>query len=69
MYHSFGLGCFHTSLCVGSTLILLKNANNLERVLESLKKYNATTLAAIPATLTKFLKFDRNVLENYFADI
>ena len=23
MYPSFGLGCFHTSLCVGSTLILL----------------------------------------------
>ncbi len=69
MYHSFGLGCFHTFLCVGSTLVLLKNANNLEYVLESLKKYNATTLAAIPATLTKFLKFDRNVLENYFANI
>ena len=66
MYHSFGLGCFHTSLCVGSTLVLLKNANNLEYVLESLKKHNATTLAAIPATLTKFLKFDRNVVENYF---
>lgn len=69
MYHSFGLGCFHTSLCVGSTLVLLKNANNLEYVLESLKKHNATTLAAIPATLTKFLKFDRNVLENYFVNI
>ena len=69
MYHSFGLGCFHTSLCVGSTLVLLKNANNLECVLESLKKYNATTLAAIPATLTKFLKFDRSVLVNYFANI
>ena len=69
MYHSFGLGCFHTSLCVGSTLVLLKNANNLEYVLESLKKHNATTLTAIPATLTKFLKFDRNVLENYFANI
>ena len=69
MHHSFGLGCFHTSLYVGSTLVLLKNANNLEYVLESLKKYNATTLAAIPATLTKFLKFDRNVLENYFANI
>ena len=69
MYHSFGLGCFHTSLCVGSTLVLLKNANNLEYVLESLKKHNATTLAAIPATLTKFLKFDKNILENYFTNI
>lgn len=69
MYHSFGLGCFHTSLCVGSTLVLLKNANNLEHILESLKKQNATTLAAIPATLTKFLKFDKNILEDYFANI
>lgn len=69
MYHSFGLGCFHTSLYVGSTLVLLKNANNLEYVLESLKKHNATTLAAIPATLTKFLKFDRDILENYFANM
>ena len=69
MYHSFGLGCFHTSLCVGSTLVLLKNANNLEYVLESLKKHNATTLAAIPATLTKFLKFDKNILEDYFANV
>lgn len=69
MYHSFGLGCFHTSLCVGSTLVLLKNANNLEHILESLKKHNATTLAAIPATLTKFLKYDMNILEDYFANI
>ena len=69
LYHSFGLGCFHTSLCVGSTLVLLKNANNLEQILESLKKYNATTLAAIPATLTKLLKLDRSVLENYFTNM
>ena len=69
LYHSFGLGCFHTSMYSGSTLVLLKNANNLEHVLDSLKKYNATTLAAIPATLTKFLKFDRKILEDYFANI
>jgi long-chain acyl-CoA synthetase len=69
MHHSFGLGCFHTSLCAGSTLILLKNANDLEFVLNTVKKHNATTLAALPATLTKFLKFDRNVLETYFANI
>lgn len=69
LYHSFGLGCFHTSLFVGSTLVLLKNANNLEHILESLKKYHATTLAAIPATLTKFLKFDRNILDDRFSNI
>jgi len=69
LYHSFGLGCLHTSLCVGSTLVLLKNANNLEKILETTKKYNATTLAAIPATLTKFLQFDKKVLEDYFSTI
>jgi long-chain acyl-CoA synthetase len=69
LYHSFGLGCFHTSLYVGSTLVLLKNANSLEYILESLKKHHATTLSAIPATLTKLLRFDRKNLEDYFANI
>jgi len=69
LHHSFGLGCFHTSLMVGSTLVLLKNANNLEHILESVKKYSATTLAAIPATLTKFLNFDRRILEETFSNI
>ncbi|MEM2160391.1 MAG: fatty acid--CoA ligase family protein, partial [Candidatus Nitrosotenuis sp.] len=67
LYHSFGLGCFHTSLCVGSTLILLKNANDLENILRSIKKYKATTLAAIPATLTKLLKFDKTILQDCFS--
>ncbi|MEM2160919.1 MAG: class I adenylate-forming enzyme family protein [Candidatus Nitrosotenuis sp.] len=69
LYHSFGLGCFHTSLYVGSTLVLLKNANSLENILESIKKYKATTLAAIPATLTKLLKFERNILKDYFSNV
>ena len=69
LYHSFGLGCLHTSLYVASTLILLKNVNDLDLILKSLKKYNATTLAVIPATLTKFLQIDRNVLEDYFSKI
>lgn len=69
LYHSFGLGCFHTSLFVGSTLVLLKNANNLELILESLKRYHATTLAVIPATLTKFLKFDIKILEEHFSNM
>ena len=50
--HSFGLGCLHTSLYVGSTLILQKNSNTVD-ILNSIKKYNATTLAAIPSTLSK----------------
>jgi len=69
LYHSFGLGCLHTSIHVGSTLILLKNANNLEHILESLKKFKATTLAAVPATLTKFLKIEKTSLNNYFSNI
>ena len=69
LHHSFGLGCIHTSLYVGSTLVLLKNASNLQYILESLKKFNASTLAAIPATLTKFLTFDQNILEEYFSKI
>jgi len=69
LHHSFGLGCVHSSLYVGSTLVLLKNVSDLEQILESLKKYNITTFAAIPATLTKLLKFDRNTLEKYFSNI
>ena len=69
LYHSFGLGCLHTSLCVGSTLILLKNTNDLQNILNIIKKYNATTFAAIPATLTKFLKFNESDLIDYFSNI
>ena len=69
LYHSFGLGCLHTSIYVGSTFVLLKNSNNLEDVLNSLKKYNATTLAVVPPTLTKFLKFENQYLHEKFSNI
>ncbi len=69
LYHSFGLGCLHTSIYVGSTFVLLKNSNNLENVLNSLKKYNATTLAVVPATLTKFLRLEKQYLEEKFSNI
>ena len=69
LHHSFGLGCLHTSIHVGSTMVLLKNANDLESVLKSLKKFKATTLAVVPATLTKFLKFDIDSLNDYFSNI
>lgn len=69
LHHSFGLGCVNTSLYVGSTLVLLKNASDLQKILESFKKFNITTFAAIPATLTKLLKFDRNILEKSFSNI
>ena len=69
LHHSFGLGCLHVSLFVGSTLILLKNSSDLQNILDTVKKYNATTLAAVPPTLSKFLKFNENNLKDYFSDI
>ena len=57
--HSFGLGCLHTGLYVGSTIILHKNSTNIENVLNSISEHQATTLAAVPATLSK-------MVENYF---
>ena len=69
LYHSFGLGCVYTSITVGSTIILHKNASNLQNLLNSIKKYNATTFAAIPATLTKFLKLENSDLKDNFLNI
>ena len=60
MSHSFGLGCLHTSLYVGSTLVLQKNPKPKD-ILESIEKYNVTTLAAIPSTLS-------NIVSNYYDD-
>ena len=56
-------------MSVGSTLILHKDASNLDNLLDSFKKFNATTVAALPTTLTKLLKFDSEYLMNYFSDI
>ena len=69
LHHSFGLGCLHVSLFVGSTLVLLENASNLEKILESIRKNNATTLAAIPATLTKFLSKEKSMIEDNFKNL
>ena len=52
--HSFGLGCLHTSLYVGSTLIIHKGTE-IHQILNSIKKYNASTLAAVPSTLSKIV--------------
>ena len=67
LYHSFGLGCLHTSLFTGATLILLKNAIDLQKILDTIQKNKATTLAAIPATLTKLLQFEN--LETTFSNL
>ena len=69
LHHSFGLGCVYTSITVGSTIILHKDASNLLNLLNSIKKFKATTFAAIPATLTKFIKFENSDLKNNFSDI
>ena len=53
--HSFGLGCLHTSLYIGSTLFLHKNSMNILNILNSIKENNATTFAAVPATLTSIV--------------
>ena len=66
--HSFGLGCLHSSLFVGSTLILLENATNTKKILEQIKNYNATTLASVPLTLTKILK-EHEYCSDYLQDL
>ena len=53
--HSFGLGCLHVSLYVGSTLILKKNSMNILNIFDSINENNATTFAAVPATLTSIV--------------
>lgn len=67
--HSFGLGCLHTSLCTGSTLVLHKNTVDMLAILDSIKLYNATTFTAVPATLTKLLKEFPNKIEEYFSNL
>ena len=61
--HSFGLGCLHTSLFAGSSVVLQKNASDISEILDSIEKNNATTLAAIPATLSKILLLDNKKME------
>ncbi len=54
--HSFGLGCFHAAIYVGSTIILHRNSTDIEKILKSIVKNKATTLAAVPATLSKMVE-------------
>ena len=58
--HSFGLGCLHTSFYVGSTLIIHKTTE-IPQILDSIKNHHASTLAAIPSTLSK-------IVSNSFSD-
>ena len=67
--HSFALGCLHASLFVGATLVVLENAIDTMLILESIKKNSATTLAAIPLTLTKILKEHNSIISDYLSRI
>lgn len=67
--HSFGLGCMHTSFCVGSTLILHKNTMDPLEIFNSIRIHGATTFAAVPATLTKFVDEHAKELEEYFSNL
>jgi len=67
--HSFGLGCLHTSLSVGSTLILHKNMTNLSEIFESINEYSATTFAAVPTTLTKLIKNNLSDVKTIFKNL
>ena len=69
LHHSFGLGCLNTSLYTGGTLILLQNASDLDEILKILKESKVTTLAAVPATLIKLLKFHQTDVENTFKNL
>ena len=67
--HSFGLGCLHTSICVGSTLILHKNMINTSEIFSSINEYSATTFAAVPASLTKLIKHQLSEVTDIFKDL
>ena len=67
--HSFGLGCLHTSLYVGSTLILHKNLMNTSEIFSSIKDNSATTFAAIPSSLTKLAKDKSYRIKDIFKDL
>ena len=54
--HSFGLGCLHVSLFLGSTVILVENTSDIELLLDLTTKNNATTIAAVPITLNKIIQ-------------
>ena len=69
LHHSFGLGCLNTSLYIGGTLILLHNASDLSEIIKTIKQYNVTTFAAVPATLIKLLKLHKNEIENVFQNL
>ena len=67
--HSFGLGCLHTSISVGSTLVLHKNMVNPEEIFSSINEYSATTFAAVPSSLTKLIKNELSETASVFKNL
>ena len=67
--HSFGLGCLHTSLFVGSTIILHKNFIKTSEIFESITNYSATTIAAVPFSLTKLIKTESTKVKDTFRNL
>ena len=67
-FHSFGLGCIHTSILSGASLIIQKNSNDIKKILQCFKDKKATTLAAVPATLTTIIKNFRDPAEEIFSN-
>ena len=66
--HSFGLGCLHTSFYVGSTLIIHKTTE-IPQILDSIKNHHASTLAAIPSTLSKIISNSFNDSSNTLSNL
>ena len=67
--HSFGLGCLHVSLFLGSTVILVENTSDIELLLDLTTKNNATTIAAVPITLNKIIQKKNLNLEEKLKNI
>lgn len=67
--HSFGLGCLQTSIMTGGSLLIEKNTIDIENIFNLVKKYNVTTFAAVPATLTSIVKNHRKKAEMVFSEL
>ena len=70
LYHSFGLGCMHTTFFVGSTLILHQNATDLNQLADSISYHNASTFSSVPSTLSKLLEtFSTDKMNDIFSNL
>ena len=68
-FHSFGLGCVHTSIFTGASLIIQKNTSDISNMLDIIENNKVTTCATVPATLTTILKNYRKKAEKTFLNL